>query len=69
MQMLVRSDVPVTTLRFDTALPEAAYEVCRLQMTLAHAKRMIEVMCKTLDHYPTKPTAAKKKTGRKKKST
>jgi len=69
MQMLVRSDIPITTLRFDTTLPEAAYEVCRLQMTVAHVKSMIDVMCQTLDYYPSRPPVAEKTTRRKKKST
>lgn len=68
MQILVRGDVGVATLRFETALPEAAYEVCRLQMSVDHVRRMIDVMCQHVDYYPSKPKEAKKTTRRKKKS-
>ena len=68
MQILVRGDVGVATLRFETALPEAAYEACRLQMSVEHVKRMIEVMCQHVDYYPSRPGNTKKTTRRKKKS-
>lgn len=59
MQFLGRSDLPIATMRFETALPEAAYEVCRLQSSVDHIKRMIDVMCENVDYYPSKPTPKK----------
>lgn len=53
LQILRRSDPPVVTLRFETALPEASYEVCRLQTSVDHIKAMIDAMSKAVDYYPS----------------
>ena len=69
MQFLLRPDEQLATCRFWTALPEGNYEVCRLQMTIGHARRMIDVMAKQVDHYPSREVETTKKKKRKKKTT
>ena len=61
MQLLTRSDSDTATLRFNTLLPEASYEACRLQTPVAHVRRMIDVMCRTLDYYPERPAHSQSK--------
>ena len=53
MQVLARAEV--ATLRFQTALPEARYEVCRVQTSLGHLRDIVDVLCRTLEYYPTDP--------------
>ena len=60
MQLVTRQEVDAVTLRFLTVMPEAAYEACRLQTSIAHARQMIDVMAAQLDHYPTRPEPKKK---------
>jgi len=66
MQILVRPEEQLATLRFSTALPEGNYEVCRLQMTVALVKRMIDLMAKQVDHYPSGEIATETKKKKKK---
>jgi len=55
MEMTVRSDIPVATLRFVAAIfPNHALEVSRLQTTVQHVKQMADLICRTLDYYPAK---------------
>ena len=70
MQLGVRSDAPVATLRFHTALQDCLVESCRLQVSTDHLKRITDVLCRTLNYYPRPETGerpAKKKLSRKKK--
>ena len=55
MQILVRADNPLVTLRFFTFLPpDVAVEVSRLAMTANHAKEIIKLLAQQLDYYPVK---------------
>jgi len=83
MTLSARSDIPVASLSFHTAIVDksgedqsgALLEVCRLQMSIAHIKSMVDVLSKSIDYYPNKQEAVKKKASRrraakpKKKST
>jgi len=58
MQLMIRGDYPVATLRFFTFLPpDISVEVSRLVTTIPHLKEVIDVLCLNLNHYPTKPTS------------
>lgn len=56
MGMTVRADVPVATLRFFTVLEDAQQEACRIQTNVPHLKRMVDVICRSINYYPTKKT-------------
>lgn len=58
MILSVRQDIPIATLRFNTILAEAVYEACRIQMSTDHLKQMANVICRTLDFYPTQESTA-----------
>jgi hypothetical protein len=65
MMMSVRSDLPVATLRFySVLLPDSKSEVsksevCRLQTSVDHLKRMVDVFCRTTNYYPERPKGKK----------
>lgn len=53
--LLVRGEQPLATLRFFTALPEGKMEACRVQTTLSHLKKIVDVICRSLDYVPDTP--------------
>lgn len=56
MNLFLRSDAPVAMLRFLAIVPpNTMMEVARIHTTTDHLKKIIDVLCKNLDHYPTKP--------------
>ena len=57
MEITTRSDMPIATLRFYSALMDHLSEACRMQMSIQHLRNMVDVICKTLGYYPTKPKA------------
>ncbi len=55
MEVSLRADAPIAMLRFFAIVPpNVLIESSRLQTTIAHVKRMIDVLCRSLDYYPTK---------------
>ena len=59
MIMAFRED-DVCLLRFATQLPEGHFEQTRILTSKVHLQRMIDVMCSTLNYYPTKTKTPKK---------
>jgi len=60
MEILVRSNLPIATLRFYSALgTEKLTEACRLQVGVEHLRRIADVICRSIDYYPTKPDREK----------
>jgi hypothetical protein len=56
MELLLRSDVPIATLRFYTVVgTEKLTEACRLQTTVSHLRAIVDLLCRQLDYYPAKP--------------
>ncbi len=57
MEVAIRGDVPVATLRFYSVVGgEAVVEACRLQMSTAHLRAMVDVISKSIEYYPEAPT-------------
>ena len=54
MEVAVRGDVPVVTLRFYSALREKLAEACRVQTSTTHLRSILDVLCRSLDYYPSK---------------
>lgn len=54
MELAVRGDAPVATLRFYSAFLDHLSEACRLQTSTAHLRAMVDVICNALDYYPSK---------------
>jgi len=55
MELSLRADAPIAMLRFFSIVPpNVLIESSRLQTTASHVKRMIDVLCRSLDYYPTK---------------
>ncbi len=54
MNIYVRQDPPLATLRFSTVMPEAVYEACRVQTSVAHLRAIVDVICRSIDYYPEK---------------
>jgi hypothetical protein len=55
MELSLRADAPIAMLRFFSIVPpNILIESSRLQTTVSHAKSMIDVLCRSLDYYPTK---------------
>ena len=44
-------------LRFSTALPEGLKEEARMMIPMENLKRMIDILCRQCEHFPTKPKA------------
>jgi hypothetical protein len=65
MEMLSRSEPQVVLMRFFSIVPEALVEVARIQTPLVHVRRMIDVLCKSLNYYPTGEPEAGKSAGEK----
>lgn len=56
MELATRGDFPVATLRFLAATSSNVYLECaRLQTNFAHLQRIVDVLSKALNYYPTKP--------------
>ena len=59
MRVTRRKDVPIVFLTFDFVVTDVgdpvSIEVSRLCMSETHAKRMVDVLARSLDYYPTKP--------------
>ena len=56
MNLFVRGDTPVAMLRFLALVPpNTIVEVGRIHTSIDHLKRTIDVLCKSLEYYPTKP--------------
>lgn len=55
MELSVRADTPVATMRYYSVLLDHLSEACRLQMSTVHLRSMVDVMCRSLDYYPDKP--------------
>ena len=54
----MRSDLPVGTLRFFSAVGnEKLTEASRIQTSAAHMREIVNVLCRCLDYYPSKPKA------------
>ena len=56
MEIAVRADTPVATLRFYTAMVDHLSEVSRLQTSVTHIKSIIDVLCRNVEYYPTAPS-------------
>jgi hypothetical protein len=62
MSMTVRADVPVAELVFSTLYEgKMLVDAIRVQTSVPHLKRMADVICQNLDHYPTRATTSPKK--------
>ena len=58
MEVSMRSDIPVGTLRFYSAVgDEKLTEASRIQTSVAHMRQIVDVLCRCLDYYPSKPKA------------
>ena len=56
MELGVRGDVAVATLRFlALSPPSALLEVARLQTSVVHVQQMVDVLSRVLNYYPTNP--------------
>ncbi len=55
MEIAVRADVPVVTLRFYTAMIDHLSEVSRLQTSVTHTRAIIDVLCRNVEYYPSRP--------------
>ena len=55
MRMSVRADVPVAELVFSTVHEgKAVVDTVRMHTSVAHLKRVADVICQTLNHQPPK---------------
>lgn len=62
MQLMMRSDIPIATLRFWTyAPPNQAIEVARLNTTMQHVRNIVEVLGKNLEEYEAQIDKARDK--------
>lgn len=58
MQLFQRSDLPLATISFSSLIPpDKLVEVGRFQATVTHLKGIVDVICSTIDYYPTKSSA------------
>lgn len=55
MEIVGRGDIPITLLRFYAIVKDRLIEEARIQTSIIQLQKMIDVMCKTLNYYPTKP--------------
>jgi hypothetical protein len=44
----------LTLIQFMSSIPNVTIEQSRVMMTDAHAKKIVDVLCESLDYYPTK---------------
>ena len=58
MQIFQRSDLPLATISFASLVPpDKLAEVGRFQTTVPHLQAIVDVICRTIDYYPTKSPA------------
>jgi hypothetical protein len=55
MRVTVREPAHLATLRFFSGLEEGHFEACRIQLPVDGLKNIVELLCRTLDYYPSKP--------------
>lgn len=61
MRMSVRADVPVAELVFSTVHDhKTVVDTVRMHTSVAHLKRMADVICQTLNHQPPKAKSKKR---------
>jgi hypothetical protein len=62
MMFFRRADCEVAVLLFDAEMPELGtrVDVARISVSVPQAKRMAELLCQHLDHWPVKAAASKK---------
>lgn len=56
MRVYLRGDAPVIMLNFYSVLPDRLVEAARVQTSVSHLQRMLEVLCSAVDYYPVKPS-------------
>jgi len=44
------------TMRFYTVLREASVEACRIHTSVDHLKRIVDMLARSLEYYPTQAT-------------
>ncbi len=52
-QLLLRSDEPIATIRFETALPEGRREAARIAMSVSHLRKLVDLICRMIEYKPT----------------
>lgn len=55
MELSIRSDVPIATLRFYGVVTDRLCEAARLQTSISHLQAIADLLCRSLDYYPSKP--------------
>ena len=55
MQLGVRADIPIATLRFFSTLGDRVVEACRVQTSVKHLQSIADIICRNLDYYPKPP--------------
>ena len=56
MEIAVRGDEPLVTLRFYSAVVDHLSEVSRIQTSVTHIKAIIDVLCRNIEYYPSRPS-------------
>lgn len=56
LEIAVRADTPVVTLRFYTAMVDHLSEVARVQTSVTHIKAIIDVLSRNVEYYPSRPS-------------
>ena len=61
MNISVRAEAPIAGLTFFTLVEgKVLSEACRVNMTTAHLRAIANVICRSINYYPTKAAAAPK---------
>jgi len=65
MDVVIRHDVPVAGLSFYASVanrsgPQKMNEACRVQVSLNHLEQMVDILCRVMNYYPTKPSKGQK---------
>lgn len=58
MELAVRADIPIATIRFYAICPPFIVESSRLQTSVDHLKKIVDVLSKSLNYYPSKAKEA-----------
>ena len=61
MELMLRGDTQMGTLRFYSLLGDHLSEACRLQVSVAHLKSIIDVLCRNVEYYPSRPRKTTKR--------
>ena len=56
MEIVLRGDAPIVTLRFYSVMGDHLSEACRLQTSETHIKAIIDVLCRNIEYYPSRPS-------------